>query len=502
MRVRRLLLLAAVCAAAWRPTVAEPADTGTPRDGMLLQVVTTRQGYDPFMPWQKRRPATRSGYAVIVGPGLVLTTEHMVRNATLVELFAPRAAESIPGTVITADSQVNLALLAVPALAGRDAFRAVPLADATRPDAPFRIMQLDKTRGVQTGTAEELRAEVASLPSTPHASLMLTLLADHAVGGEGAPVLQDGKLAGLVMRYESGERTVDMLPCGVIRRFIDDAQTPPYTGFAAAGFIWRRLVDPWKRAWLGVDGYEGGVLVLACVPDTGADAALQTNDIILKWDGAAVDRLGFYDDPVFGRLLFPHLIKGHRRPGETVTVDVVRDGQPRQITVTLERIRESIMFIPSNTTGAREEYLVEGGLIIREVTGRYLRAHGNNWEDTVDTALVYLYKTRQYLPERPGERVLVLSRVLPHPINVGYQGYQNRIITHVNGVAVDNLGDVFDARRPEGHISRLTLRNEGVDLVLDADGIAEANSELQRLYNIPALQWERPANNAPDGTVE
>jgi hypothetical protein len=338
-----------------------------------------------------------------------------------------------------------------------------------------------------------LRVSVDILPTANTSALTLDILTDLNVNGEGAPVFDGARLTGMVFSYSASSRTGRGVPGQVIRRFIADAARPAYAGFAACDFLWRSLADPARRQWLGVTDAPGGVLVMLCMAGDGAAAVLQPNDVIRTWDGFALDELGYYTDPDFGRLLFPHLIKGRRRPGDRVPVTIVRQGQSRSVEVVLRRARESDMLIPDNTTGQRDAYLVEGGLLLREATGRYLQAHGPNWQSDLDPALVHLYLTARLTPQRSGQRVVLLAGVMPHPINKGYQQFGNRIVTHVNRKPIDNLEAVFRIRAADGLIERVTLKDVGVDLVLDPLAIGRANAELAEMYGIPALQWRLPA---------
>lgn len=490
----RATLRFAACAA---PLLLALTAGAQPATNATVQIVASQQQYDPFVPWQKRRPAERAGYGVCVAPGRVLTTEHLVRNATLVEFMGARAGERVPARVLLADEQVNLALLSVDEqdAAPLELRPAVLATNVARGDR-LTVVQFDETRAIQSGEGQLLQIAMSTLPSAPYASLGFEVLTDQNVNGEGAPVFAAGRLAGMMMSYNPARRVGAMVPHGTVGRFLDDAAAPPYEGFASAGFLWRPLIDPATRAWLGVEQETGGILVLSCIPGAGASDALRPNDVILTWDGAAVDNLGFYGDADFGRLLFPYLIKGRRRPGETVEVSLVRGGKRLAVPVPLRKITDEPMLIPDNTTGRRDEYLVEGGLILRELTGQYLEAHGGDWQTRMDSRLVHLYLTKKLFPDQPGDRVVVLSGVLPHPINVGYQAFRDRIVTHANGKPVQAMRDVFRIRREDGRISRLTLEFNAVDIVLDGPRIDDANRDLAALYRIPALAWER---NATEG---
>jgi S1-C subfamily serine protease len=454
----------------------------------VLAVEATCQTYDTFQPWQKDRPALRRGYAVAIGPRHLVTTESLVRNHTLVELRRADSGARIPATVELADYQVNLALLSVDAAAGAPRLKPLAFAPSLARRPALQILQFDESSQVQRGDARLVRAAMQRLPNSPHLALNFVLLTDLNVNGEGAPVVEDGRIAAMVGAYDRGARTAAALPFPVLTRFAELAAQASYPGFAVAGFQWTPLVDPAKRAYLGVTAPERGVLVLGCLTGTGAAETLRPGDAILSWDGVSVDSMGFYDDPRFGRLSFPYLIQGQRRPDDQVRVRTVREGRETNLVLRLSAYRDENALVPENVVGAPEPYLVVGGLLIRELTGAYLRAHGNDWSRRVDSRLTHLYLTRKTEPEQPGDRVVLLAAVLPDALNVGYQNFRNEIVTRVNGQPVRNLRDVFRIEKDDGALRSFSLQGMGVDLVLDPKRIPEADARIAAAYNITALR--------------
>lgn len=488
MRAARLLLLAVVFAAPGIALAAPPA----PSDA-LLEVIVTHQAYDPYAPWQKRRPGVRSGYGVVVGNGQVITTENLVRNHTLVELRRAATGEKIPATVETSDYQVNLALLRIDAPGARAALK--PLALATNDIArksKVTILQFDATREIQRGEAEVVQINVADLPGAPYSSLTFNLLTDLNVNREGAAVLHKGRLCGIMMGYSRGERIGYMLPYSVLRRFIDDVATPPYEGVPTAGFRWKGLVDPAKRAYLGIEQDGTGVLVLSCVPGTGANEVLKANDVVVSWADHTIDNLGFYEDAEYGRMSLSHLVRGRGKPGDHVPVKVMRDGKPLNAKLPLANLGDCSALIPENVDSRRAEYLIEGGLILREVDGHYLRARGGDWKRKTDIRITNIYLTRRDRPEKPGDRIVILASVLPDDINIGYQRMSDQIVESVNGQPVRNMGDVFRIKDADGAVERLKLRSIGIDLVLDREQLSAANRRLAELYRLPSLRYQVP----------
>jgi PDZ domain len=319
------------------------------------------------------------------------------------------------------------------------------------------------------------------------------------VNGIGAVAVCDGNVAGLVMSYESSTRIGKLIPAPILKHFIVDAARQQYRGFAAAGFSWAPLVDPVERRYLKVNDHRGGIVVLSVRPGAAQSASLQPQDVILEWDGCAIDNLGFYEDSEFGRLAFPYLIKGHRYPGDIVDVRIVRNGELKTIPVELTRRLDGQSLIPENTDGEQAEYLVDGGFVIRELTGDYLRAYGAGWTSSADARLVHLYFTRSYKPEHAKDRVVILSHVLPDPVNVSYQQFRDQVVTRVNGEPVRNIGDVFRLVRREGGLKSIRLLAMSTDLVMSPSSLAAANKRIMRIYQIPKLQFWRADNT--DGSV-
>jgi len=468
---------------------------GNRREAMedsLVRVVVIYQNHDAGLPWRKQAPGARHGYAVMVGDRHALTTENLVRNQTLVQVQRARSGEKIAARVVRADPQANLALLEIdrPQVADaawRPLQTLAGLDDARRLD----VFQFEETGQIQRGSAQTVRIAMAGLPNVAFPALTYSILTELNINGEGAAVMADDRLAGIVMAYDKNTRTGSMIPFRTLDQFYRDALNEPYKGLATAGFSWAPLVDPARRAYLEIENLKGGIQVQALLPGTSATEVLQPHDVILKIDGYEIDPMGFYDDPDFGRILFTYLVGGRREPGDMVRLDIVRRREPMTVDLRLSRYRDEQALIPENTEGEPSEYLVEGGIILRELSGDYLRAFGNNWAHRVDSRLVNLYLSRRYAPEKPGDRVVVLSIVLPDSVNVGYNQFGNSLVETVNGEAVSNLADVFRILDRDEGIERIKLQFPDIELILDRDTRDLANARVANQYRIPRLQYRR-----------
>ncbi len=479
--------LAALLIAAWA-AIAQAELTNLPSHS-VLEVLVTCQRTDPRFPWRREKPSARQGYGVLISPARVVTTEDLVRNAILVEVRQPGRGMKWQARIVQADVRANAAVLEVSSLPPDGPFKAVEFDDGSRRGDKVRIVTFDEAGQLKAGDGRITEASVEVLPQSASSLLMFKVLTDLKTDGQGAPVFRDGRLAGLAMDYDADAQTSLVIPALILRHIVEDLATPPYEGLASAGLIWTPLVDPVKRRYLKLKDDGAGILVTRLLPGSGAARELKPGDVIVAWDGHPIDSQGYYQDALHGRLLMAHLIGGQHRPGDIVTVSIVRDGVSKEVRVPLAAHDDRQALVPLNAADSPADYLVDGGLVLRELSLDYLRAFGGKWMFSANLRLVNLYLTRGLMPDKPGQRVVILVGVLPDQINIGYQAYRDEIVTRVNGQPIDRLDDVFAIVKRDGGIRRITFDDTPLDLVLDGAGLAEANRRLQEQYRIPQLMF-------------
>jgi S1-C subfamily serine protease len=463
------------------------AQSVVPQAPCVVEVLVTAQRFDPSVPWKKSRPESRAGYAVVIGENRLVTTEDLIRNAVLVEVRRPGDAAKKTATVLAADPRINAALLSAPT----PGLTAPEWAAPVKTGAKIQLVQFDDAGLRQNGEGRVTGIEVGPLPSAVQSVLTFQALTDLKLDRVGSPAFHEGKLMGLVMQYDAASQTSMVLPATILKRFVEDAGTDPYEGVAVAGLMWTPLIEPAKRQYFGLPADDRGVLVLRTLPGSSTARVLQPGDVILSWDGFPIDSQGYYNDPDYGRLILVHLIMGRRHPGETIAVTLWRNKKLEEVQLKLDAYDDSRALVPMNIKGEQAEYLVEGGMILRELSADYLLARGSQWMISSNPRLVNLYLTRAQAPEKPGDRVVLLSAVLPDPINVGYQDMRDEVILRVNGKPVSNIKDVFAIRDRDKGIIRFTTQTYGVDLVLDKATLAEANRRISTVYRIPKLEHRK-----------
>ncbi len=484
--MKRLLLLPLLLLAA---APLRAADDGAPAQmtRSLFGLRVTAQRFDPVQPWKKGAPERRGGYALAVGPALLLTTEQLVRDASLVEVNPAGSARYYPARIVRADRDFNLALLDVsaPALP----VTPLPLEPASIPflGSKGALFQFEEGGNPQEGSAHILRASMEPPEENAPALLGLHFLADIPLNGPGLPILQNGLLAGLVASYDRETKVGLLYPGRVLKRFVEDAPLADYRGLAVAGLAWQPLVDPAKRRYLKAPEGDRGVEVVSTRDGAGAAAVFQPGDVILSWSGYSLDQQGYYADPALGRMLFPAVIVACR-PGDAIPVSFSRDGIVTQASVRLTARDALRPLVPAHDRSRQPAYLIEGGFVMRDLTGDYLQAGGADWMLRANARLVHLFLTRGEDHAPNGERIPILAYVLPDSINVGYQDIRDAVIRTVNGEPVKNLKDIQRIRDRDGTVSRIGLLGLDLDLALDAAALPDANARIADHYRIPSLR--------------
>lgn len=459
----------------------------------IVRIMATYQIYNPVLPWQKYNPRIQVGYGVVVDDTHVLTLETIVRNCTQVELSKPRSGDKFTASVKQSDIDANLAILTIDDPEAMAPLKPLEIASVVPTDAELTLVQFDATRNIEQDQGKIVQALVTQMPGSESAALSFRVFSDLDVRGNKAIAMYGNKVAGFVMGSDNESRIATVLAAPVIGRFMEDVQRTPYPGRAFAGVAWQSLANPAMREYLGVTDRNSGVVVSSATKGTGADGVLKAEDVITEWDGCAVDSLGYYNDPDYGRILFTHLIHGKRRPGEKVPVKIIRGGKPMEVSVELVRYSESRQLVPMNRTGERAEYIVSGGLVLRELSADYLAAKGEGDMSRSDPRLIHLLWSPASKPEKPGDRIVLLANVLPDPVNVGYQHLNDQVVTRVNGEEVRNIGDVFRIVDRDGGITGLSLKGLDLDIALDKSMLNEADVRIAREYQIPRLRYRKPS---------
>ena len=479
-----LLLALAIPSAPAEDTAPESASKS------LLRVNSTNQVYEFFQPWIKKPPFSRRGIGALIDGDRILVTAELVANSTFIELEKPATAEKSTATVERVDYDCNLAVLRPGDPAFLQGMQPLALNGPLQVGEEATILQLEPNGDIAKTLGRITSISVAAYPSESGSLLLFKLGAplQQRDGSFTLPVIRDGRLIGMVMRYDARNQSADIVPTAVIRHFLAELDSPTYQGFARLGLAFAPLRDPQLRRYIGLKE-PGGVYVSDITPRGSADAAgIKKGDAILAVDELPLDQDGNYEDPDYGRILFSHLTNTIKHPGAVVRFKILRDGKTLEIPVTMQVANRDHAISEPHLSDTAPKYVVLGGIVFIELSRPYLKEWGSKWTSTAPQRLVYYDAFQNELPPDRG-RIIILSQVLPTPDTIGYEDLENIVVTKVNGRPIKSLADLSEAaKKPVDGFQKIEFEEDPKLLFLNATSI-EANADtLKKHYSLPALE--------------
>lgn len=414
-----------------------------------VRVSSTRQSWNEGQPWEKTPPQKRRSLGAVVAGPRVITTAEMVADATFLELETTDGLKLAPARVEAVDYEANLALLALEDPEGDFFANLVPLeiAEAPKTGDKLEIVQVESSGLplLTSGPIQSLDVVANFLPGQFFLTYEVKASMQNSASSFSLPVLHDGRLAGMLTNYDSDDQISDVTATPVLSRFLEDAGDGTYEGFPSLGVGTSATDDSNFRAWLKLPDDSGGIHISSVRKDSAAaKAGIEKGDVLLGIDGHPIDRLGYYEDPDFGRLFWSHLVRGAKGVGGTVTLEILRGGETRELTATLERLDPGDQLVPAYTFGSAPNFLIKGGLLFQELTRPLLEAFGKEWQTRAPLDLLDAWENPEAYEDRY-DRVVFLSGVIPTPATVGYEPLRNLVVARVNGKPVKDMKSLVDA---------------------------------------------------------
>src|SRR5215207_278667 len=329
----RLLLLLSLIASPFLHAAEKPA---------VVRVNVTSQGWDFLRPWGKRQPTTKRAIGAVIAPGgeaRVLVTGDLVQNSTYLEFEVPEGGRKVPASVEFVDYEANLALLRAD---DPDFLNNVPRLEIAESAIgnELQVWQLENNGRLLVTSGLMTTAEYAAYPL--EGSLLayrMTVRMQSRDSSFTLPVVNKGKLTGVLMSYDTQASNANVIPAPVIQHFLKDASDGKYDGFPRAGYGFSPMRDPALRDYAKVpNDVPGGIYVTDTLDGGAAEkAGLRKGDVVYALDDFQIDRDGNYEDPTYGKVAAGHLLSTRHFVGDEVTFHLLRDGQKQIIKVKIGR---------------------------------------------------------------------------------------------------------------------------------------------------------------------
>ncbi len=489
------LLLPVVGQAAAPKKMAPPSPetaVAKPKELSLVRVNVTGQAYDYVRPWQKRAPFQKRALGAVLPQGRVLVTADLVANQNYVELERAETGEKTAAVVVVADYEANLALLEPTDKKFLSGLTPLQLALDTVVGDRLSAWQLEST-GALVGT----EGLVTTIQMTRYPvdlgqflTYRISISMQYRDNSYTVPLVKNNKLAGLLLRFDPRTQVLDAIAAPIIQHFLKDAEKNPYPGFPSAGFGFFPTRDPQLRTFAGQTGKPLGVFVTSVEPDMpAAKAGLQVGDLVVGMAGFEIDQNGNYVDPLYGKIEFTNLITARAYAGDSMPIQIQREGKTMPLTLVLEHRNVNDFVIPPYTMDRAPLYYVLGGLIFQELSRQYLREWGGNWQKDAPQRFVYKDRFQSELYPEGNRRVVILTQVLPANATIGYDEVGYVTVTKVNGKEIKSLADLAAAvKQPIDGFYKIEIEEDPKQIELDASEVAAETEDLKANYGLPSLQ--------------
>ncbi|MEP6708638.1 MAG: trypsin-like peptidase domain-containing protein [Verrucomicrobiota bacterium] len=470
------------------PIVAPPAVPARPNgkiQNSLVRITATEVEPDYRAPWNSGAIGRGVGAGFVIDGQRILTNAHVVSNSRYLTVEREGDPNKYPATVLFIAHDCDLALLKV-----ADAtffknmtalsFGGIPALESTVSAYGYPIggERMSVTTGIVSRTDFQLYTH-----SSIDSHLAIQISAQINPGNSGGPVMQNGKVLGVAFQGYSGDvaqGVAYMIPTPVIRRFLKDIEDGHYDKYVDLGITYSKLQNPAQRHWLGLKDDGRGILVDTVMAAGSAAKFVQPGDVLMAIDDHSIASDSFveYEGE---RVEMPEVVE-RKFKGDTVKLDLLRNKQPLNVKIELGTVWP--YFMQGHSYDVRPRYVVYAGLIFQPMSLNLIEAYR-----AVDLRIRHFFDyfvMEQIYLEHP--EVIILTNILPDPINTYLTPFRNSIVDEINGQKIRTLDDLAKAfsERPERFVVKMI--GDGPPLVLEPKEVEAARERIKTRYNVLAEQ--------------
>jgi hypothetical protein len=163
---------------------------------------------------------------------------------------------------------------------------------------------------------------------------------------------------------------------------------------------------------------------------------------------------------------------------DTIVLTIVRDGTPRNVTVTLLPLAHLVPRAPYYDTPPR--FFVYGGLVLQPVSLGLLESL-----EVLGSADAVVAITQGVIDDTRSE-VVMLTQVLADDVNLGYEEETDALVRAVNGQPIRGLSHALQLieQTPRGSLVTLTLSTESLIALPSPLALAADTARINALYNV------------------
>jgi hypothetical protein len=313
----------------------------------------------------------------------------------------------------------------------------------------------------------------------------LTIQIDAAInpGNSGGPVMQDGKVVGVAFQGYSGDVAQNvgyMIPVPVVERFLKDVEDGKYDRYVDLAISYQNLFNPAARRALGLEDDDSGVMVGAVYGGGSSDGILKPGDVLLEIDGYPIASDGSIRLQN-GVVPFTEIVERKFR-GEKAKLVIMRDRKKQTVAVSLD---DPWPFkLQSNTYDEKPRYVIYGGLVFQPVDRNFIGDHAPS-NQRLNYSYDFFVEDGIY---RDREELVVLSNILPDPVNAHAGDFRYSLVDEINGQRIRALRDVAEAFDKRVEYFVIKMADDGPPIVLERKAVEAARKNILKHYGVTQEQ--------------
>ena len=441
----------------------------------LVKIYASHQGHNYKSPWQVGEEYNSTSTGFIVENNQIITNAHSVLYAKFLQVRKEGDSKKYKANVKFISADYDLAIIDVEDKNFYKETKQLSLGKLPELQENVNVYgyplggdKLSTTKGIVS------RIEHNSYTLTNQKYLIGQTDAAINSGNSGGPVISNDKVVGVAFAgLKQADNIGYFIPVNVLKHFLNDVKDGKYDGSPSLGLGLVKLESIAYRKMLGLDNDSKGILVKEIYPNSPFEGVLQKNDVITKLDGKDI----YYDGTIKFRKdekTDLSYINQQKNYGDEISYEIVRNKEKKMGTVKLNSRNVRYSVVKNIPLENQPTYFVYGGLVFEPLTNNYLLLELDGITLTNDTEDKY----KNY------DEMVLLVRVLPYDINIGYDEQENILITKVNGEKYKNFKDFVDKVRNTKTEFIIFETEYNEEIVLDTKEVERQEKELMENYNI------------------
>jgi S1-C subfamily serine protease len=451
----------------------------------ICRINNTAQEFNYRVPWLPGQMSGGSGTGWVVKANRLMTNAHVVSNAKLLTVEKENDPKKYVATVEFIAHDCDLAQLKVEDPDFWKDTKPLDLGPVPEIESSVSVYgypiggeRMSVTKGIVSRIDFRTYAH-----SVMDSHLCIQIDAAINPGNSGGPVMQQGKVVGVAFQGLGGADAQNvgyMIPTPVIGHFLKDIADGHYDRYMDLSIATFPLMNAAHRRALGLPEDDRGLAVTTVGSASVCAGKLRSGDVLLRIDGLDIQSDGMVQ--IEGERMQMAEVAERKYKGDKVKFEVWRDRKLVMEEVTFER---AWPYTHQATSYEPPKYVVFGGLLFqpmnRNLVATYQFANLRVFHHFAHFIEEELYKER--------DEVIVLTALLPDPINTYLDEFREGIIRKVNGTAIRNVKELAAAFTKQADEYVIEFEGHGRPLVLQRTDLEAARARIRQRYNVLTEQF-------------